>query len=369
MKLNTLYKRATNGKVVEHTIEVENNCFRTISGYTDGVKTTSEWTCCSGKNIGKKNETTPNEQAMAEAKAMWTKRVELGNFENINDIDNEVYFSPMLAHKWEDRKDKIKYPAYSQPKLDGIRCVVKSDGMWSRNGKRIVSAPHIFESIKHLFNENPDLILDGELYADKFANDFNAICSLVKKTKPTTDDLKASAESIEYWVYDIPSVDDVFSVRITTLWNMFNTGAFVGTKCTYVLTQMITDETEVQTYYEHYVDGGYEGQMIRTNEKYENKRSKSLLKHKSFIDEEYTILDIEEGIGNKTGMVGSFVFESKSGKRFNSSPKFNWEECTAMWNDRVNLIGKSATVKYFNLTPDGVPRFPYVIKIDRESYE
>jgi hypothetical protein len=40
-----------------------------------------------------------------------------------------------------------------------------------------------------------------------------------------------------------------------------------------------------------------------------------------------------------------------------------------MWNDRKNLIGKTATVKYFNLTPDGVPRFPYVIKIDRESYE
>jgi hypothetical protein len=40
-----------------------------------------------------------------------------------------------------------------------------------------------------------------------------------------------------------------------------------------------------------------------------------------------------------------------------------------MWNNKNELIGKSATVKYFNLTPDGVPRFPYVIKIDRESYE
>ena len=40
-----------------------------------------------------------------------------------------------------------------------------------------------------------------------------------------------------------------------------------------------------------------------------------------------------------------------------------------MWNERENLIGKSATVKYFNLTPDLIPRFPYVIKIDRESYE
>ena len=364
MKLKTLYKRATNGKVVEHTIEVENNCFRTISGYTDGIKTTSEWTCCSGKNIGKKNETTPNEQAMAEAKAMWTKRVELGNFENINDIDNEVYFSPMLAHKWEDRKDKIQYPVFSQPKLDGIRCIVRSDGMWSRNGKRIVSAPHIFESMKHLFDKNPDLIFDGELYADKFANDFNAICSLVKKTKPTEADLKASAESIQYHIYDLPSCDCVFLARYIIL-SKLQTPKY----CKLVPTDVCPDEDTIQLYYYQYIEQGYEGQMIRTNEKYENKRSKSLLKHKSFIDEEYTILGVEEGVGNKTGMVGSFVFENKDGKRFNSSPKFNWKECTAIWNDRANLIGKSATVKYFNLTPDGVPRFPYVIKIDRESYE
>jgi DNA ligase-1 len=364
MKLNTLYKRATNGKIVEHTIEVENNCFRTISGYTDGLKTTSEWTCCSGKNIGKKNETTPNEQAMAEAKAMWTKRVELGNFENINDIDNEVYFSPMLAHKWEDRKDKVKYPVYSQPKLDGIRCIVKSDGMWSRNGKKIISAPHIYESLKPLLEANPDLIFDGELYADKFANDFNAICSLVKKTKPTADDLKKSAESIQYHIYDLPSCSGVFSKRSEELYILD-----LPNCCKRVDTHYVIDESLLIDLYSAYVNQGYEGQMIRINEEYENKRSKSLLKHKSFIDEEFTILDVIEGEGNKTGMVGSFVFENKDGKRFNSSPKFNWEECTAMWNDRANLICKSATVKYFNLTPDGVPRFPYVIKIDRESYE
>jgi DNA ligase-1 len=136
-----------------------------------------------------------------------------------------------------------------------------------------------------------------------------------------------------------------------------------------VTTDVCQNIDEVNEKYGVYVDQGYEGQMIRLDEKYESKRSKSLLKHKSFIDEEYTILDVEEGGGNKTGMVGSFVFESKTGKRFNSSPKFNWEECVAMWNVKDQLIGKSATVKYFNLTPDGVPRFPYVTKIDRESYE
>jgi DNA ligase-1 len=362
MKLNTLYKRSTNGKVVEHTIEIENNGFRTISGFTDGIKTTSEWTYCLGKNIGKKNETTPESQAMAEAQAMWTKRVELGSFENINNIDNEVYFSPMLAHKWEDRKDKVIYPLFSQPKLDGIRCILKSDGMWSRNGKKIISAPHIYEATKHIFEAYPDLILDGELYADKFANDFNAICSLVKKTKPTTDDLKASADSIQYWVYDVPSCDEVFSIRRDELFNLI-----LPDCCKTVPTHEALDEKTLMGFYEMYMDAGYEGQMVRTNEKYENKRSKSLLKHKSFVDEEYIILDVIEGIGNKTGMVGSFVFENKDGKRFNSSPKFNWEECTEMWNNRANLIGKQATVKYFNLTPGDspVPRFPYVIQVDR----
>lgn len=364
MKLNTLYKRAVNGKINEHTIEVENNCFRTISGYNDGVKTTSEWTCCAGKNIGKKNETTPEQQALAEAQAMWTKKLELGSYESIDDIDTPKFFNPMLAHKFEDYKDKITYPVFSQPKLDGIRCIVRADGMWSRNGKKIISAPHIYEAMKPLFEVNPDLIFDGELYADKFANDFNAICSLVKKTKPTSADLEKSKESIQYHIYDLPSCSGTFTQRNKAL---IDVGVPRG--CVIVTTDKVNNENELMGCYGAYVNWGYEGQMIRLDKEYESKRSKSLLKHKSFVDEEYTILDVVEGEGNKTGMVGSFVFESKTGHIFNSSPKYSWDECKELWKQRQELIGKSATVKYFNLTPDGVPRFPYVINIDRESYE
>ena len=365
MKLSTLYARATNGKTTEFTIEVKGNKYRTISGYTDGVKTVSQFTVCESKNVGKKNETTPEQQALLEAEAIHRKKKETGHFENISDIDTETYFEPMLAQDFNKYKDKIEYPVYSQPKLDGIRCIVKKDGMWSRNGKRIISAPHIYDALKHVFESNPNLILDGELYADKFANDFNTICSLVKKTKPTEQDLRESAEKIEYHIYDVPSVNVGFMARYGYL-----TLLFLPKCCKVVETLPCENEAKVYELYERYVNEGYEGQMVRISDSmYENKRSKSLLKHKSFIDEEYTILDIEEGEGNKTGMVGSFVFESKTGKRFNSSPKFNWEECTEMWKRKDELIGKSATVKYFNLTPDGVPRFGYVIKIDRESYE
>jgi DNA ligase-1 len=359
MKLNILYSRATNGKVNTFVIEVIGDKYRTITGYDDGIKTTSNWTVCEAKSY-----CDAEEQALKEAAAIHRKKTETGSFEDIGQIDNKVFFEPMLAKDWNKEKGKVKFPVYSQPKLDGIRCIVRADGMWSRNGKRIISAPHIFEAMKHLFEADPSLIFDGELYADKFANDFNAICSLVKKTKPTTTDLLESAKAIQYHIYDLPSHNTNFSIRSGALNKMT-----LPKCCVVVLTDFVETEAELMALYEEYVNEGYEGQMIRLDNKYENKRSKYLLKHKSFIDEEYTILDIVEGIGNKTGMVGSFVFDSKTGKRFNSSPKFNWKECTKMWNERESLIGKSATVKYFNLTPDGVPRFPYVIKIDRESYE
>ena len=359
MKLNTLFSRATNGKVNEFIIEVEDDKYRTTSGYTDGVKTTSKWTMCEVKSY-----CSSSEQALKEAQAIHRKKIETGSFENVADIDNETYFEPMLAQDWHKQKSKVKYPIYSQPKLDGIRCIVKKDGMWSRNGKKIISAPHIYEAMKHLFTVNPNLIFDGELYADKFANDFNAICSLVKKTKPTAEDLNESAVKIEYHIYDLPSCKETFVGRHQALYYME-----LPKCCVKVAVEQIDNLNDVSAYYEDYITNGYEGQMLRLNLPYENKRSKSLLKHKSFIDEEYTILGIEEGIGNKTGMVGSFIFKTKEGKQFNSSPKFNWEECTEMWKQKQTLIGKSATVKYFNLTPDGIPRFPYVIKINRESYE
>ena len=248
MKLNTLYKRAVNGKINEWTIEVDGHCYRTISGYTDGQKTTTEWTCCEGKNVGRSNETTAEEQAMKEAEAEWKKRTEKGYFAKIKDIDKSTIFKPMLANKWEDRMDKITYPVYSQPKLDGIRCIVRSDGMWTRTGKPIISAPHIFEALKPMLEKNPDLIFDGELYTDKYANDFNAIVSLVKKTKPTAQDLKDSAKVIEYHIYDLPSHDDTFLER-----NRMLTGIQLPKCCKLVRTDFCQTENHVNTLYEMYV--------------------------------------------------------------------------------------------------------------------
>jgi DNA ligase-1 len=369
MKLETIYKKTKTGATQEWTIEVSDNKYRTHSGQVGGQITTNAWTVVYGKNEGKANGTTDNEQALKEAIAKRTKKLESGYFESITNIDTKQYFEPMLAAKWEDYKDKLTYPIYSQAKLDGIRCILTKDGMFSRNGKPIISAPHIFDSVKPLFETNPNLIFDGELYADKFANDFNKIVSLVKKTKPTADDLKESKELIEYHIYDLPSSDKNFIQRAYDLAILFETRSELHPHCRIVETYKVPSEDVVTELYEKYVEEGYEGQMLRLDGKYENKRSKNLLKHKSFVDEEYTILDICEGEGNRTGTAGYMVFQTAEGKPFKSNVKGTWDETAEMLKSKKELIGKQATIKYFNLTPDGIPRFPFVIGIDRASYE
>jgi DNA ligase-1 len=281
----------------------------------------------------------------------------------MEDIDNAKFYKPMLAKKYDDRKAKIGYPMISNPKLDGIRCVAKADGLFSRTGKPIVSCPHIYAALQLLFNKNPKLVLHGELYCDKFANDFNAICSLVRKTKPTAMDLVESSMAIQYWVYDIPSSDGTNATRCDELEDLEE--KLEGYGCVQFVDQtLVKEQSELDTLYEAYINDGYEGQIIRLCDgKYEQKRSNNLLKRKEFMDAEYEIVEVIEGEGNRTGTAGAMVLKRDDGVTFKSNIKGTHSYTAELLNDRVGLVGKMATCKFFELTPDGIPRFPYVIAI------
>ena len=351
--MKELYKRSTTGKVSTWRVETEANKFRTISGFSDGLKITSEWTVCEVKSY-----CTAEEQAQKQAKALHKKKMDLGAFENIEDIDKPVFFKPMLAHDFNDYKSKIKYPVATQPKLDGVRAIVQESGTTSRNGKDLVSAPHIHDALKPLFEKYPDLVFDGELYAHKSDGiDFNKIISCVRKTKPTAADLAESKQNIQYWIYDLPSQVGSFEERFKVLCNLD-----LPDCCVIVPTEPVHTMEYIMKMYKEYMEDGYEGQIIRIlDSEYENKRSKSLLKHKTFFDQEFTILGVNEGIGKLTGKVGTLMFEI-DGKPFNAAVNGDHEYLEKLFKSGT-LIGKQATVKYFELTTDGIPRFPKVIAI------
>ena len=359
--LPKLYKRDTTGKVREWTMQYGWNLdetqagTRTISGLQDGKKVTSEWYITEAKNVGRANSTTNITQAKAEAQAEWDKRVEKEYFEDINEIDSYTAFKPMLAH------DFTKTPVesgYTQPKLDGIRMVVNSRGLYSRSNKEIVAVPHIAEQLKDFIKQFPTITLDGELYNHELKDNFQKITSLVRKTVNLgSDELAESAELVQYHVYDMfdsANPDMTFTQR--SKWISENVS---GDNIVLVKYDEANTPADIDKLYGEYTTAGYEGQMIRQDTAYEFKRTKNLLKRKEFITEEYKVVEIQEGNGNWAGYAKRFILELADGTQFSSGVRGSQDKLAQLLKtkDQVNW----ATCRYFELSNDGVPRFPVVI--------
>ena len=116
---------------------------------------------------------------------------------------------PMLAHKYDPQR--ATYPAYIQPKLDGVRCTISAKGAFSRTHKEFKNVDHIKRSLKAFFREHPYAILDGELYNHDLRDDFEKIISLVRKTKPTDEHRKEARKLIQFHCYDIVSYNGAIS--------------------------------------------------------------------------------------------------------------------------------------------------------------
>ena len=352
----TLYKRTTTGKVQIWFMEVSQDRYRSTSGQQDGKKVTTEWTVAKPKNTGRANATTAEQQAVAEVEAEYEKKLARDYHMSLDRVDTAMRFKPMLATKWADRKDKVPTTVHMQPKLDGIRCIANKDGLWTREGKPIYGAPHIFEKLKPYFEYQPHMILDGELYNHDFKDDFNAIVSCVKKQKPTEKDLAVSRERIQYWIYDAPYMNDRgFAERYLHLRN------FIEADDHFVVVETVEEVhiDNVDSIATGYIEQGFEGAMVRVSDsRYENKRSSNLIKWKEFQDEEFTIIDVQEGDGNRAGMAARVVLDLGDGRTFAAGLIGNVDYCRQLLADRHRVIGKRGTVVFQNYTPDNVPRFP-----------
>lgn len=362
---NTLYKRTSTGAVQVWYRELDGNKYRSVSGQIEGQKTTSEWTVCEGKNIGRSNETTGEEQAEMECASAYTKKLAQGGYhDKLADIDKPKYFKPMLAQDYHKAFPGFEgHLVYSQPKLDGVRCIATADGLWTRQGKPLLATPHVSEALAEFFAANPDAILDGELYADKLNDDFGKIISLVRKVNPTPERLAEAAETIQYHVYDYPSHTAPFSERTAVL--DFMVGDLPeDSPIIYVDTNIVENQEMLDLAMQQYLLAGYEGQIVRiSNAHYEQKRSKQLLKRKEFLDKEFTIVEIVEGQGNRTGVAGFITYELGDGRTFRSGIKGSYDYCRELLANAKKYVGGEGTVKYFELTPDGIPRFPVTIAV------
>lgn len=416
--LPTLYTESKLGKTLWWSIKTNDNCIYSEKGQVGGKTTAYAPTECFGKNIGRKNETTDEQQALFEAFSKWNKKCSAGyhpqecegdsddesNEDTITYMDhvkNElrdilkdikekkdakkcdksfVRCLPMLANKFVDAK-KVTYPVYVSEKLDGIRCLSAINEnntddhveMWSRTAKDIYNFSKIRESLQCIFDEfngnsGSNLILDGELYSHNIP--FNELSGIIRrKTKKSPKE-----DLVEYHIFDIVDTAMGYEDRLTILRKIKE---FIDEheldNILIVDSKLVNTKEDVYDFHNKSVDKGYEGCMIRSIKGTYclKSRSKDLLKLKMFDDKEFEVIGIEKGKGTEEGCV-IFVCKYDDERTFTVRPRGTMEKRRWQYKHKKNYIGKMLTVrlqsnKNINFEEDDAPRFGVGICFDDKT--
>jgi DNA ligase 1 len=365
-----LYSLNSNGSIQRWSISVEDNRIIKEYGQIGGKMQSVTDIVKGGKNIGKSNETTPEDQAIAEATAQWEKKLKSGYSKTQKDARSGVVdakfvtggIEPMLAHKFRDHSDKIKFPAFVQPKLDGIRCIAIIENgvatLWSRTRKPITGVPHIIKDLETKFPD-ANIIFDGELYNHSYKNRFEEIVSFVKQVTP-----KAGHEVVEYHIYDIVDTTKTFKQRQEWLvTNRKNIESNTPMLLSLVHTHEVEDDDVLMYWFTSWRMEGYEGAMVRNSKSmYEGKRSYGLQKIKEFDDDEFKITGVKSGRGRMADCA-IFTCTNKKGDLFDCKMEGSLDVLKDILKNPRSVIGKMLTVRYQGFTNGNMPRFPIGVSV------
>jgi DNA ligase-1 len=359
-QLPTLYKYKNNKlRLWSIKIDTIDNKVYIITEYgMDGGKmVTSQKEIKKGK--GKNNVF---EQAVLNAESKWRSKMKKEGF-SVNKNNKQIFITPMLAHTFDPIKNnkgrgqKIIFPAFSQRKFDGIRCIANKQQMTSRNQTVYSHLEHITSELQELLrNKNNNFYVDGELYTDNLP--FEVISGLINM-KEATDETIDDINKIEYHIYDCfdtNNMDISYQDRLQELTELFNSYDNINIKL--VDSNIIESINDVIPMHNIYVNEGYEGIMLRNiNSPYEFKRSKHLQKYKAFHEEEFEIIGFKEGTGTEKGTV-IWICKLINNKQFSVRPKGSFDIRKKLFKEAIQYVGHKLTVRFQEYSILGVPRFP-----------
>jgi len=364
MTLQRLYGVSKTGKVKTWKIWVEEDGaaakILTEHGYEDGEKQVSEVLVTEGKNLGKANETTPMQQACLEAKSKWNKKVDKGYATDKRIAVAGPPILPMLAHDFKKRGNEINWPAVTQPKLNGVRCLASkiTNGRivyTSRGGKELRTIEHLTRYLLEAMDVGQTF--DGELYTNSMT--FQQILSAVKKLRPTT-------VQVQYWVYDMfdnKYPNQGFYSRYSSYQKLLGK-LEPNTVIVPVISTMAYDLELLKLAHKANVKSHYEGTIIRNMEGpyLFGHRSTDLQKLKDFVHEEFVIVGSKEGVGKDKGAI-TFLCQTEEGKPFDCRPAGSYDQRKEWWKQRDKLVGQWLTVQYQTRSDDNIPIFPVGVAI------
>ena len=235
----------------------------------------------------------------------------------------------MLCSPFEQKLvDKIKFPAYAQMKMDGMRFnAIVRDGKCefrSRNGKEILLLGNLEQEFIALAGDI-DCVFDGELLVmlegdHQFADRQTGNGILNRANKGTISEEQAAMVHASVWDL-IPYVQFAdgycqtpYSKRFSTLESLVSKQKSEGKKIWTVTSTIVESQEQAQEIFQEYLASGYEGIILKDgNGVWEDKRAKHQIKFKGELECDLKIVAIEEGTGKYAGMLGSLICESSDG--------------------------------------------------------
>lgn len=241
----------------------------------------------------------------------------------------------LLAHVWDGIQDVKGW--WCSEKCDGVRAYWDGKAFISRQGN-VYHAPDWF------IRDLPDHPLDGELWMGR--KQFQETVSIVRR-----QDKSEHWKKIKYMMYDCPAIQEPFELRMVKLNSIRTEYALPLRQFECKGIDHLKEElAKIELLYG-------EGLMLRMPRSYyEAGRSMTLLKVKSFKDDEAVVLSYVPGKGKHKGKMGAIVCKLKSGKEFSVGTGFSDHQ-----RSNPPPIGSTITFRYQELTNDNVPRFPSFI--------
>ena len=277
--------------------------------------------------------------------------------------DHIPTFSVALADKYVPKIVDWKDGWYVSRKIDGARCIgiVDATGnttFYSRTGKIFDTLDIVSDGIKALGITN--VVLDGELcLVDEDGNeDFQGVMKELRKKDHTIP-------NPSYKIFDMITHDEFYSqkgeynrpfgIRLKNLTEIMKKNEC---PCLTLLEQsLVKDESQFQEWIVKSTQSSWEGLILRADEPYKGKRSKDMLKWKTFNDAEYSVIDVEfgpfryvlNGQEKEEEMLSCVTIKHK-GYDVRVGSGFSIEQRQYFYKNPKEILGKIIRVNYFEET-------------------
>lgn len=326
------------------------------------------------------------EQAELEANARFLKKTR----ENYREKDGsqELWLKPYLLMQYNKKADKLQFPAYIQPKLDGVRSLFGfvKDSTTKKYvlkfiSRRCIEFPNKLKHIKIDYAKSnlpksKKIFFDGEIYVHDPTikeSDINGIINTAPNSSTWNDEKKKQTKRLQFHVFDYFDLDKLdlpFETRYNNLIEMFKNVS--TTSIVLVPQEQVNNHDEIKKITNRYLKNGYEGSVVRNRDfKYNIKGDRlcDALKIKESHDEEFKIVDADKSVHDEVIWILE-MYDNNGNKTTFRAPHTGTKdkpitrgERQQLYKDRKKYFGKMATVVYQEKTVYGKPRHGRVIKI------